>query len=641
MDTPKRPRRFFQRAHPGRWVLILAFLCLGFTLACFLPAHQGETVYRPRTSDLLALLPQATVQAGSPEEGRVAVQPQFPVGGVARPALYAHPPAEVSYAHLPLHEGGRLEFGLGIHEAAWKGPGDGVRFEVVLHDEDGREHVLFSQEVDPVHQEEDRRWIDVSLDLSAYANQVVSITFRTAQRENPLNDWAAWSAPRLSSEEPLLVGAEDHANVLLVTVDTVRADHLSGYGYERDTSPALDRLAQEGVLFEQAYCQAALTTPSHASILSSLYPRTHQLYDNGFLSPEVRTLPTLLQSQGYDTAAVVGVKFLLPQFSGLGQGFDTFFPFPEEEESPRAERSAEEVTDLAAQWLEQHYRDPCFLWVHYYDPHWPYQPPAPYDGRFYQGDPYDPDNHSMDEVPPGRRRIVGDVTDMAHPIAQYDGEIAYTDTQLGRLFDLLDTLALSDNTLVVVVADHGESLTEHNVYFEHWALYDETIHVPLVMRYPGHLPAGRRIPGLVEAGVDIVPTVLDLLGLAPLEEAEGRSLVPLIRGAGSSADRVFCEQRNALAVATRSERYKFILHRATNRELFPWHPMVEGKRELYDLRRDPGEEENLVPSSAQEERARQLASLCRTWLERAGIAIEPAEGERQEDLEDILKELGY
>ncbi|MBN1484500.1 MAG: sulfatase [Chloroflexia bacterium] len=614
------------------WLIGLLLLALAYGLW-----PRGHSVRRPRECDLLTALSTAVIEA---PPDHVNIQAEFPVGTV-RPALYAHPTSSITFADLSLYEQPQLEFSIGLHQDAWSGPGDGVRFAVILQDRRGREHYLFSQELDPVHNPEDRGWIDVSLDLSDFANQTVSLIFCTDPRDNPLNDWAAWGQPHLSSQEILRVGRENQPNVILISIDTLRADHLSAYGYERDTSPHLDQLAKGGVLFEQAYCQAAVTTPSHASMLSSLYPRTHQLYDNGYLSQEVTTMPQILQGYGYHTAAVVGVKFLLPTYSGLGQGFDEFFSFAPED-GARAERRAEEVSAQGIAWIEEHYRDKFFIWLHYYDPHWSYRPPPPYDTLFYQGNPYDPQNDSMANVPPERRRIVGDVTDLAHPIAQYDGEIAYTDAQIGHLLEVLEALDLLDNTLIVVVADHGESLSEHNVYFEHWALYDDTTHVPFILHYPRGLPAGRRIAGLVEAGVDILPTVLDLHELPPHPQAEGRSLLSLIEGEGAPRDMVFSEQRNALAVSARTAQQKFILHRASS-DIFPWHPMQEGKQELYDLRQDPHELINLLEQepAAWKEQGEHFLRTCQAWIESADLHIGRVDRKADPELEEILKELGY
>ena len=627
----------------GLAAIVLVGLGLGLAYLFLVP--QGGTVGLPQTYDFMEHFPEAEVH--SPGSDYVGIHEDFVVADDPEQVIYAHPDTQITYHGVSVHEKGRIELAIALHRDTWDRSGDGVLFEVFLLDPRGEEHCLFSRHLDPGHDEGDRGWQPVSIDLSPFAEQRVSLILSTKAGNNPSNDWAAWSQPRLVSEKMVPVGREDHPNVILISIDTLRADHLSAYGYGQPTSSHLDQLSQEGVLFEQAYCQAVITTPSHATMLSSLYPRTHGLYynDGDQLAPEVRTLAEILKEHGYSTAAAVGVKFLLPQFSGFGQGFDTFFPFPEAADL-KAQRPAEEVTTLAKSWIEEHYREKFFLFVHYYDPHTPYLPSDPYAALFYEGDPYDPSNHSLDAVDIDQRHDAGladGVTDPAYPIALYDGEIAYTDDQIGELLDLLELLELDDSTMVIVVSDHGESFGEHGIYYDHWTLYDETLRVPLIMRYPGYLPAGQRIPSLVEAGTDILPTVLELLGLPPLPEAEGRSLVPLIDGREEPRSVIFGEMREALAVAIRTERYKFILHRASSSSsIFGQNPMVKGKRELYDLQHDPGELQNLsIGGDASSDLSEQFAHLCQAWLDQKSVQIEPVQGELSKELQEMLDDLGY
>jgi arylsulfatase len=628
----------------GMAAIVLVGLGLGLAYLFLVP--RGSTALVPQAYDFLEHFPEAEVRSPGPDY--VGIHDDFIVSDGPERALYAHPDTQVTYHGLSVYEQGRIELAIGMHRDTWDKPGDGVLFEVLLTDSSGKEHSLFSRHLDPGHNEGDRGWQPISIDLSPFAGQQVSLTFSTKAGKNPMNDWAAWSQPRLVSEKRVPVGLENQPNVVLISIDTLRADHVSAYGYDRPTTPRLDQLSREGVLFEQAYCQVVITLPSHATMLTSLYARTHGLYYNSenMLAPEVRTVAEILKEHGYSTAAVVGAKFLMPQYSGLGQGFDTFSPFPEAAD-PKAQRPAEEVTALARSWIEEHYREKFFLFVHYYDPHTPYLPPAPYTATlFYEGNPYDPDNHSLDKVSLDQRHGAGlsdDVTDLAYPIALYDAEIAYTDDQVGELLDLLDLLDLADNTLVIVVSDHGESFGEHGIYFDHWTLYDDTLHVPLIMRYPGHLPAGQRISSLVEAGVDIVPTALDLLALPPLPEAEGQTLVPLVEGQQEPRFAIFSEQREAMAVAIRTEQYKFILDRVTsNNPLFSENPLVEGKRELYDLRRDPGEHQNLLTGEGAPSRmGDEFASICQEWLAQKSVQVQPAKGELTKELQEILKDLGY
>ena len=630
-----------------RWLLGgMAIVVVGLVVTGLILTLRGHTAPVPQVYDFLEHYAGAEVQSPGPEY--VGIVDYFVASDAAEQVLYAHPETQITYHSVPVYEAGRLELATAMQRDAWETSSDGVTFEVTLVDADGQAHQVFSQHLDPAHDEADRGWQPATIDLAAFAGQQVDLTFITKAGGNPAYDWAAWSQLRLVSDKVLPVGRENQPNVILISIDTLRADHVSAYGYEHPTSPHLDALAQEGVLFEQAYTQAIITTPEHTTMLTSLYARTHGIYSNlsNPLSPDVRTLAEVLKEQGYSTAAAVGVKFLQPEYSGLGQGFDTFFPFPETE-NLKYLRPAEEVTALAQSWIEEHYQEKFFLFLHYFDVHAPYTPQAPYTATmFYQGDPYDPANHSLDGVDIDQRYGAGlddGITDLAYAQALYDAEIAYTDNFLGELFAFLDLLELDDNTLIIVVADHGESFGEHGIYFDHWTLYDDTFHVPLIMRYPGHLPAGQRVSSLVEAGVDLVPTILELLDLPAMAEAEGQSLVPLVMGQQEPRSAVFGEMRGALAVGIRTEQYKFILDRVTYDNVLLSHtPVVEGDRELYDLARDPGEFQNLLSDTGSfDALGDEFTSLCGTWLERKSVQVTPVEGDLPADLQEMLDDLGY
>jgi arylsulfatase A-like enzyme len=625
-------------------IAAIVLFVVGAALAYLFLVPRGHAAALPQTYDFQEHFAEAAVHSPGPEY--VGIHDDFDVGNGPEQAIYAHPQTQITYHDVAIYERGRIEVAIGLHRDTWDKGGDGVTFEVSLVDSGGKEHLLFSRHLDPAHNEDERGWQPVSIDVSSFAGQQVSLTFSTKPGADPAYDWAAWSHPRLLAEKMVPVGWENYPNIVLISIDTLRADHLSAYGYDRPTSPHLDELASEGVLFEQAYCQVVITVPSHATMLTSLYARTHGLYYNSGnqLSPDVRTIAEVLKEQGYSTGAVVGVKYMLPEYSGLGQGFDTFFPFPEGA-GQKAQRKGEEVTALAESWLGEHYRDRFFLFVHYFDVHAPYLPSEPYASLYYQGDPKDPNNHSLDGVNIDQRHRAGlsdDITDLAYPIALYDAEINYTDDQVNKLLQFLDLLDLTDNTLVIVVSDHGEAFGEHGIYFDHWTLYDEASHVPLIMRYPGHLPAGQRVSSLVEGGVDIVPTILDLLSLPPLPEAEGQSLVPLVRGQQQPRAYVVTEMREAMAVAIRTERYKFILDRVTSdNPFFSATPIVEGKRELYDLWRDLQEHRDLLSTGARSDLGDQFASLSQGWLEKKSVQVTPGHEQLPPDLQKMLNDLGY
>jgi len=420
-------------------------------------------------------------------------------------------------------------------------------------------------------------------------------------------------------------------NLVLITLDTTRRDHLSAYGYERLTSPNLARFAEQGVRFDLAYSASATTSPSHATLFTSLHPLSHGVVKNGLvLGPAQVTLAERLHERGYSTGAVVSSAVLAARL-GWSQGFDSWQDsFDPSRASVRRsggtsdegfDARADETTERAIEWLD-HQRAPgrpFFLFVHYFDPHSPYDPPAEFAER----------------LPPiGTDRL-------SQQIALYDAEIAYTDEQLARLLAALDRLGLEDDTLVAITADHGEGLMQHG-HAEHGVhIYEEQVRVPLLLRWPGRLPAGRVIEAPVPS-IDVAPTLLELLGAAPGPDAglQGQSLVPLLDGRGEvNGERpIFLFRRHYEPGQERGIAVNGVKHGI---RLGDWKYIVgpeEGTRELFNLARDPRERENLIeaePERASELAARldrRLAGSARPLV--APDAISPEERER-------LRALGY
>ena len=358
-------------------------------------------------------------------------------------------------------------------------------------------------------------------------------------------------------------GPED-ASILLITADTLRADHVGAYGSQVRT-PAIDALARDGVLFENAITPAVMTLPSHASILTGTYPPTHGIRDNGDyrLAASALTLAEVLRARGFRTGAVVS-SFVLDSMFGLEQGFDVYddaLPLRRPNETFFPERHAFAVTDSALRFIEGAGQTRFFLWAHYFDPHFPYVAPEAFAAQY--------------------------------PKSGYAAEVAYLDAELGRLLAGLRSRGLMEKTLVVFVADHGEGLSDHGEESHGVFLYDETARVPMIVSFPPRLPAGRKVKGVVRT-VDIMPTILDLAGIALPERAEpaqGISLRPLIDGKGESdAGPAYSEAMVPLLMYgwspltfIRDSRYKYI---------------QAPRPELYDLLADPGETKNLVAAQA-------------------------------------------
>jgi arylsulfatase A-like enzyme len=396
-------------------------------------------------------------------------------------------------------------------------------------------------------------------------------------------------------------------NVIFISVDTLRADHLGCYGYERDTSPQIDALAARGVRFANAFSQASWTLPSHISMMTSQYPHVHGVHDNGTaLPPDATTLAGVLSERGYDTAAFVSWVYLGKTY-GFDRGFDEFNELLPPEDKIDSETSsaykAEQVTDAAIRWLERPHEEPFFLFLHYFDPHMNYEAPEPYRSMFdpeYAG-AADGSFGWLKEYIKGCHRTPNqiDSRSLEHVKALYDGEIRYTDTHLGRLFDALDGLLRLDNCLIIFTSDHGEEFNEHGSLEGHqWTLYDEVIHVPLIVRLPGDERAGETVEGPVQL-IDIATTILRLLEIPVPGAFQGRDLRPWIAGAAPTGEPLaaFGEiDRFNRKQYVRTERYKLI-HTddiGENKRGVP----VEPGYELYDLLRDPAEQRDALEQHA-------------------------------------------
>ncbi|HEX9637211.1 MAG TPA: tetratricopeptide repeat protein [Acidobacteriota bacterium] len=370
----------------------------------------------------------------------------------------------------------------------------------------------------------------------------------------------------------------EHPNLLLISVDTLRADRLSSYGYQGLQTDNLDRLASGGVRFEQAFSPVPVTLPAHVSMLSGLYPFQHGVQDNGrFQVPEGQVLlAERLKAAGYRTAAFVS-SIVLDRVYGLDQGFDLYDisidpalsllgqPF---------ERPANATVSAALDWLRRDSSGPFFLFVHLFDPHAPYRPPAPFSQR-YQDRPY-------------------------------DGELAFVDAEIGNLLNYLEDQGLDDETLVVFTADHGESLGEHGEPTHGVFLYDSTVRVPLILRLPGTLPQGQVVQQPCSL-VDLVPTVLAALELPSAPGLPGRDLMPGTAAPGGGAAATAAgDDEAAVLLESDFQRYNFLWSALAALRLQDWKYVRAPRPELYNLKRDPGELQNLI--DRQPDRARQMAA---------------------------------
>ncbi len=394
-------------------------------------------------------------------------------------------------------------------------------------------------------------------------------------------------------------------NVVLITIDTLRADHLGCYGYKQIKTPNIDGLAADSGRFERAYTVVPVTLPSHTAMLTGTYPMLSGMHDFSAnkLSPQQVTMATVLKQAGYATGAVVASAVLDSRF-GLNQGFDFYydhFDFSRLEEAnlDEMERPGNVVADQALDWLGKNSQKKFFLWMHLYDPHYPYRPPEPYS-REYASQPY-------------------------------DGEIAFADEQVGRLLRFLKDKGLYQNTVIVLTGDHGESLGEHGEKTHGFFIYNVTMHVPLIIHLPGK-PATQTVADPVSL-VDLMPTVLAATGLDIPSQVQGRSLLSALRGEKIDRDRTLYGE-------TFLPRLHFNWSELRGAENAKYHFIDAPRPELYDLTKDPGELRNLFPEKkavAEEMRAK-LAGLIREYSAGKELAektgLDPALMER-------LKSLGY
>lgn len=434
---------------------------------------------------------------------------------------------------------------------------------------------------------------------------------------------------------------DERPNILLITLDTTRADHLSCYGYERKTSPHLDRLAEEGQLFQRAVAVSSWTLPTHASLFTGLYPATHgahyaeggdvgltdavrgneQLYSAfraNALPDEASTLAEILKEAGYKTAGYGAGPWLKPLF-GLHQGFEEYDCDVDSTEG----RKADEITALATLFLRRLEGGPFFLFLNYFDPHSPWHPPPELEFKFFP----------EEKVP----LIAKDPKVAAQfDTSQYDGEIFFMDQEIGRLLDTLGRLDLFEDTWIIVTSDHGEHLGEHGLYFHGLSLFEPEVRCPLIIKWPKDWDP---LPSDSErwCQVDILPTIIQRLGLEAPGPLEGRPM-------GKSARPVVCElYRNpGNAKLWKTDRFDRILQAIYHED---YKLILSSRAEdpdsgLFNLDRDPQETKNLA--SEDKEKTAELLDLLNQWRQSRPKPLNPKHIHAIDPgTEEQLKALGY
>jgi arylsulfatase A-like enzyme len=488
---------------------LILFALLGCFSAC------GNRVANINTEvDFVHLFDKGKYEASKPDYVHAA---RFEIGDYSQWGIFQHAPCKLRFKDIFLGPEAKIEFSIGVAPGAWGNAGDGIRFQIYIEPDEGEPSLVYSRYIDPKNHPEHRCWFNEEIELHQFENTTSTIRFETLPGENidaknADSDWGIWGSPRiLSKGRPVPAKKTERPNIVLITFDTVRADYLGCYGNQWIQTPAIDALAQNGILFEKSYSASCYTNPAHLSIFTSVHPFVHGITDNAErLNRQLPSLPFILRELGYTTQAVMSVWHLDNIMTGLKRGFD-IYDKPSEKIKIRPDSM---TTSAAIELMEKQQGRPFFLWLHYFNPHTPYEADGNYHKMYYKGDPESPAHHSMDNAvfpfgaaPPWAEGF----RDLEYFKKEYGAEITSTDVQIGRLMESMRKMQITDNTIVILTADHGENFGERGIYFDHWTMHNQDTHVPLIVSYPKLIPSGMRIEQSV-SGIDIAPTILDLIG---------------------------------------------------------------------------------------------------------------------------------
>ena len=581
---------------------------------------------------------------------------------IYREALVARAPETMSF-DIDLPERPRLDLAVGTIE-------DGaVTFRVGVKTEEGEASTALERTVTRPH-----RWEAAPVDLAAYAGRRVRLTLSlVADKAGAIGFWGTPAVRSAGTPAGAQGGSgQPPQGVILVFADTLRRDHLGAYGYARPTSPVIDRLAREGVLFRDCVGQGSWTKVATPTLMTSLYPTSHGVTDFPDRLPgSAVTLAEAYRDAGYATVSFSSILFT-GKFTNLHQGFEELH---EDASLPdrNSSKTAREYVDRLLPWLEAHRDVPFFAFLHVSDPHDPYRPPPPYDALW--ADPARAEQHEADlrkargfiSDPllkafgmPTREELVKAGIDadafVQHERAWYDGSIRAMDAEIGRLVERLQALGLDRRTLVVFTGDHGEEFHEHGRSFHGQSVYGELNNVPLVLWGPGHVPAGRTVDHTVQT-VDLMPTLLEVSRLSPPPGMQGHSLLPLLRAAPASS--------GAVAAASSAESRPAVSEKAVTKDagappprdtasqaivLGRWKLIHNTARaagkpefELFDHATDPLDAHDR--SAEQPAEVERLSKLLQSWRRMAAAArvkpdTEAASTLSKEELER-LRSLGY
>ncbi len=524
-----------------------------------------------------------------------------------------------------------LAFGYGIEEPGWDSGMPPVLFRVNAIPEEGDRIPIFERRLDPARDPRDRRWFDAAIALDERGGETLRFAFEAevlGEAEGVAHDFSfpLIANPHLGPREPV----DDRPNILLISLDTLRARSLEVYGNPRATMPALTRrLAERGAVVRAAVTPVPYTPPAHMTMLTGLEPCAHGVMDrHGVLAPDRLTLAEILRGAGYHTAAFTEDAYVVAG-AGFARGFDVYTEYRSEENASPG--FASETFGAAADWMRKRALEPFFLFVHTYQVHDPYIPPRAYDG-FFRGE--------IEE---------GQGPEYTEPLRLYEREIRYTDDVLAGLVDAVESSGHGEDTIIVVTSDHGESFGEHRMAGHGFTLYDDELVVPMILRAPSLIAAGLRLEMQVGL-VDLVPTLLDLIGVRAPAMIQGRSFAAQLRGEDTPFESPAHVSRlaNLDRWSVRTSTHKYIAMRGKADEQY--------REFLFDLARDRAERKNLVAApeiaSVLDEARQRLArhtAACEAWNEthpagqssRSRAERLPGWFLNRDEIEAKLRSLGY
>lgn len=571
--------------------------------------HLEWLEYKPSKASLKKSRPAAKKR----EENLVKSTHEFK--GVLRTGLTAKAGDRFS---IKLYLPGKavLDFGIGVLKS--KAPSS---FRIYLENKPGQKKRIFYRDIKNTD-----IYPDLHLNLTGFDSQPVTLQFEMESRDQEaIGIWY----------EPIIYKPTETskiANVILILIDTLRADHLGSYGYYRKTSPALDNFARQGVRFSRAYSNAPWTKPSVASLFTSLYPSTHRTQKGQFeqytkhlkvdtLNQSIKTIAETLKENGYVTVGFCCNPHIKSIF-GFAQGFDTW-----------DERwgTCENINQRALSWLKKNGSKPFFLYLHYMDVHGPYQPPKPYDELFKDNDKRQIPGKFFNSY-----LRLGNHTDLGYYIAQYDGQIKYLDDQLQIFFNEISGMGIEDNTLFILTSDHGEEFLDHGGMEHGFTLYNEMLHVPLIMKMKRVLPRGVVIENPVQS-IDILPSILHLLNIKHKSILQGKNFISILEKNQSPQNTnpfVFSEMlHKGNQIAIYRGQFKYIKNNNNKSEM------------LFDLAKDPLEQVNLAGQL--QEKIRIFRNIFKkvkisTLVDFKKLKLKKDKNvELDENLKKELKSLGY